>query len=74
MHFCFLVASAGSESLVVGYVVFGIWDPTLCWLSLRKETSGLQAVGNMLGLTTVSSGGLVCERELGGLHGLGRTW
>lgn len=66
MHFCFLVASVGSESLVVGYVVFGVWDPTLCWLSLRKEKTGLQAVGDKLGFTTVSSCGLVCEKGVGG--------
>jgi hypothetical protein len=74
MHFCFLVASVGSESLVVGYVVFGVWDPTPCRLPLRKEKTGLQAVGDMLGFTTVSGSGLVCEREFRGLHGLGRTW
>lgn len=38
----------GSESLVVGYVVFGVWDPILCWLSLRKEKTGLQAEWKML--------------------------
>lgn len=35
-------------------MVFGVWDPTLCWLSLRKEKTGLQAVGDVLGFTTVS--------------------